>query len=429
VRSVLALFGLLALVAIFSAAPASAASNCPTQTYLRFNHLAYAAVSIPASVRVAAGADLGAGTVDEPTNASGCHRADKPARVLAAAALAPPVGVLVAGRPRTIFVIGHRCGGMSGKAYWECLLAPLAFDGRQYTATSYPTTPAPRRTVPLGAAIGRAEYHGRQVTVRRIQGVDPTVAVGISGRSSDAFLSPHTCPYSGFSNLSQYDDLLRCLRSPVWFTFDPPGSQVGGTVVARADRQLPPTAAEAQVSLVRLPVAADYVPAHHGRLAAVGRASEQLSFRVPSVHPGLYEAVVSCPACSSPLNGGGQLYPAGSILVPGKPSTSVGIRIISYALLVAFLLASFFAIRTYRRRHPRGGRSVVTSLGQMLMGPGPAGSSRRGRSWSEDAAARPPARGAPAPAASPRAKRKARGAQGGRRGRSGGRPGRKRGGG
>jgi hypothetical protein len=425
----MALFGLVVIAGLLGGSPASAASSCPTQTYLRFGHLAYAAVSIPPSVRVRSGADLGTGTVDEPTNASGCHRAEKPARVMAAAALAPPVALLVAGRPHTIFVIGHRCGGMSGQAYWDCLLAPLAFDGRQYTATSYPSTPAPRRTLPLGASIGKAKYHGRQVTVRRIQGVDPTVAVGISGQPSYAFLSPHTCPYSGFSNLAQYDDLFRCLQSPVWFTFDPPGSQPGGTVVARADRQLPRAAEGAQISLVKLGVVADYVPTHHGALTVVGKAAEQLAFHVPSLDAGLYEAVVSCPGCSSQTGAGDQLYPAGSILVTAKPSTSAGIRIISYALLFAFLFAAFFAFRTYRRRHPRRGPGVATMLGQMLMGPGPAGSSRRGRSWTEDAEARPPARAAPKPGASPRAKRKARGGRDGRPGSGAGRRGRKRGGG
>jgi hypothetical protein len=424
----MAVFGLVVIAAVLGASPASAASSCPTQTYLQFDHLAYVAVSIPASVRVSPGVGLGSGTIDEPTSANGCHRADRAAQVLAAGSLAPPVAVLVSGRPQTIFVIGHRCWGFSRSAYWECLLRPLAWDGAQYTATSYPTAPPPRRIVPLGPTIGTAEYHGHRVTVRRIQGVDPALAVGISGRPSDAFLSPRTCPYPGFSNIQQYDDLLRCLQSPVWFTFDPPGVQAGGTVVARADRPLSREVVGATISLIQLPVVANFVPAHSGPLPAVGQVSEQVSLRVPSLRPGLYEAVVSCQACASHIDGGGPLYPAGSILVTAKPSTSVGIQIISYGLLVAFLFAAFFAFRTYRRRHPAGGPGVATMLGRMLMGPGPAGSSRRGRSWTEDAEARPPARVDRAPAASPRAKRKARGGRGGRPGSNGGSPGRRQGG-
>ena len=54
-----ALLVLLAAAALIGGSPASAASSCPTQTYLQFNHIAYAAVSIPASVRVPAGSGLG----------------------------------------------------------------------------------------------------------------------------------------------------------------------------------------------------------------------------------------------------------------------------------------------------------------------------------------------------------------------------------
>ena len=425
-----ALLVLLAAAALTGGSPASAASSCPTQTYLQFDHIAYAAVSIPASVRVPAGSGLGDGTIDEPTSSNGCRRAQKSVQVLTAGSVSPPVAVLVAGRPQTIFVIGHRCAGFAGPAYWGCLLRPLVYHGQQFTATSYPSQPAPRKTVPLGSSLGVADYHGQRGTVRRIEGVDPSLAVGISGHPSDAFLSPRTCPYAGFSNVPEYDDLLRCLRSPVWFTFDPPGSDVGGTVVARSDRPVSRAVAGAAISIVRLSVVADFVPPHTGRPAVVGHVSEQVSLTVPNVPEGLYEAVVSCPACGTHANAGRQLFPAGSFLVTTKPKTSLGIRVVSYGLLAAFLVAAFFAATTYRRRRlPRRGPSIGTLLGQMLMGPGPAGSSRRGRSWSEDAADRRPDRADPGPPTSPRAKRKARGARDGRRGRSEGPQGQKRDGG
>ena len=223
--------------------------------------------------------------------------------------------MLARGRPGIVFVLGHRCEGLEATAYWDCLLDPLLLGGQQFTAAGYPTSPAPRRTLALGAVIGKAQYHGRTVTVRRIEDVDPAVAVGISGQPSEAFLSPRSCPYSAFSNDAQYDDLLRCLQSPVWFTFDPPGTEAGSTVVARSDRALSSAVAGASISLVVLPVVADFVPASHGSLVSVGHVAEQVNLKMPNVSPGLYEAVVSCPRCKPNPDGGGTLYPAGSILV------------------------------------------------------------------------------------------------------------------
>ena len=152
--------------------------------------------------------------------------------MLSAGSVDPHVAVLVSGRPGTAFVIGQRCAGFTGSAYWDCLTQPLVWDGVQYTATSYPST-ASRRSgrLRLERPWGPPSYHGRRVTLRRIQGVDPTLAVGISGQPSAAWLSPRTCPYSGFSNTPQYDNLLRCLGSPVWFTFDPPGNPAGAKVL------------------------------------------------------------------------------------------------------------------------------------------------------------------------------------------------------
>jgi len=268
---------------------------------------------------------------------------------------------MVDGRPRTIFVIGHRCAASVGPAYWDCLLRPLVFEGRRFTETSYPAEPAPRKTVPLGAAIGTGDLDGKTVTVHRVEGVDPSLAVGVSGRPSDAFLSARTCPYEGFSNTPAFDNLLRCLRSPVWFTFDPPGGEPGGAVVARSDRPPGSEVAGASISLVHIPRLANYVPGRPSGLVGVGRVAARLSLRVPSVPAGLYEAVVSCPRCA-PRAGGKTLFPAGSILVTAKPRTSVGIRIVSYALTAALLAAMILAVRTWRRR--RRPRSASTPSGE-----------------------------------------------------------------
>jgi hypothetical protein len=71
---------------------------------------------------------------------------------------------------------------------------------------------------------------------------------------------------------------------------------------------------------------------------------------MPDVPAGLYEAVVSCPRCESPSSAGTGLYPAGSILLTAKPKTSLGIKIVSYALPVAFVAAAILAFMTWRRR-------------------------------------------------------------------------------
>jgi hypothetical protein len=244
-------------------------------------------------------------------------------------------------------VIGHRCAGFRGPAYWTCLVRPLVFRGRRYTGTSYPAGPA-RKTLPLGATIGRATLAGGAVTVHRLEGVDPSLAVGVSGRTNEAFLTASTCPYEGFSNRPAYDNLLRCLRSPVWYTFDPPGGEAGGTIVARSDRPPRTEVAGAPIGLVRLPLVADLVPRHRGRIVRVGRVAGRVSLRVPDVPAGLYEAVVSCPRCGA-RSGGRPLFPAGSILVTAKRKTSLGIRIVSYAFTAAFVAAAILAFRAWRR--------------------------------------------------------------------------------
>jgi hypothetical protein len=328
---------------------ARAASTCPPATFLSFNHVAYISKAIPPGVEIPVGEGLGSGSVDQPASADGCKRQRVSVQVLTAGSLEPGVGVLVQGRPRTLFVLGRRCDNYVGPPYWDCLLRPLVFDGRRYTGASYPSQPAPQGKVPLAASLGSATLNGSRVTVRRIDGVDPSLAVGVSGRPSEAFLAASVCPYEGFSNKSAFDDLLRCLRSPVWFTFDPPGGQVSDTVVARSDRALGTQVLGAEVGLVRLPIVADFVPERNSSPAPIGHVGNEVTFHVPDVPAGLYEAVVSCPRCTGAASGQ-TLFPAGSILVTAKTKTSVSIRIISYALTGALVLAAVLAIRFWRRR-------------------------------------------------------------------------------
>jgi hypothetical protein len=128
---------------------------------------------------------------------------------------------------------------------------------------------------------------------------------------------------------------------------------VGDTVVARSDRPLGTQVVGAGVGLVRLPIVADFVPERHSTPGPIGRVGKELTFQVPDVPAGLYEAVVSCPRCAE-VAGGQTLFPAGSILVTAKSKTSVGIRIVSYALTGALVLAALLAIRVWRRRRRLG---------------------------------------------------------------------------
>jgi hypothetical protein len=324
-------------------------SMCPTATFLSFDHVAYISKAIPPGVEIPVGARLGSGSLDQPASADGCKRERDSVQVLTAGSLEPGVAVFVQGRPRTLFVLGRRCDPFVGQPFWDCLLRPLVIEGRRYTGIGYPLQPSPRGKVPLTQSLGRATLHGREVTVRRIDGVDSTLAVGVSGRASEAFLVASVCPYEAFSNKPAFDDLLRCLRSPVWFTFDPPGGQVGQAVVARSDRKLDAQVAGADVSLVRLPIVTDFVPDRSSAPVSIGRVGTELTFDVPDVPAGLYEAVVSCSRC--PESGGGKaLFPAGSILVTEKAKTSGGIRIVSYALTGALAVTAVIAFRFWRRR-------------------------------------------------------------------------------
>jgi hypothetical protein len=338
-----------AVVGLGAGQNAQAASTCPTATFLSFDHVAYISKAIPPGTEIPAGQGLGSGSVDQPASADGCKRRRSSVQVLTAAALEPGVGVLVQGRPRTLFVLGRRCDNYVGPSYWDCLLRPLVFDGRRYTGVSYPSRPSPQRKVPLAGSLGPAELNGSEVTVRRIDGVDPSLAVGVSGRPSEAFLAASVCPYEAFSNKPAFDDLLRCLRSPVWFTFDPPGGQVGDAVVARSDRDPASQVLGAEVGLVRLPIGTDFVPGRHSPPAPIGHVGREVTFRVPDVPAGLYEAVVSCPHCTGAASGHA-LFPAGSILVTEKTKTSASIRVISYALTGTLVLAAVVALGFWRRR-------------------------------------------------------------------------------
>jgi hypothetical protein len=342
-------------------APESSAATCPKQTFLRFGGYAYIAQKLPTATAIKAGAALGDGSLDEPTSADGCKRRRESVSVRKAGGIESSVAVMVIGF-RNIFVLGSRCDGFEGDEHLRCLLEPLVFQGHRYTGVRYPRTPGPQRTVARGRPLGRAEAGGSAVTVVRIPRVPASVAVAMKGRPNDAYVAAGVCPYESFENDRARDDLRRCLESPVWFAFDPPGAVAGDRIVGVADRPLPPQLEGATVSLVRLAVATDSVPTNRAGSVPVGRVRSKLRLTVPDLPAGLYEAVVSCPGCAAAY-GGETAFPAGSFLV-GKPAEgSSGVEAVSIGLAAGFLVLAVASVVVWRRgrrrraSEPESGRS------------------------------------------------------------------------
>ena len=66
-------------------------------------------------------------SMNEPVSADGCKRKRDTVDVLVAGSLEPHVAVMASGKPRTVFVIGHRCTGFAGPAYWSSDRNPTRF--------------------------------------------------------------------------------------------------------------------------------------------------------------------------------------------------------------------------------------------------------------------------------------------------------------
>jgi hypothetical protein len=333
-------------------APESKAATCPKQTFLSFGGYAYVAQELPASAGIQAGATLGSGSLDEPTSADGCKRRRESVSVRKAGGIESRVAVIALGF-RNIFVLGSRCEGFEGDEHWRCLLEPLVFQGRRYTGVRYPRTPGPQRTVAAhGRSLGRAEAGGSAVTVVRIPRVPAAVAVAVAGRPNDAYIASGVCPYESFENDRSRDDLRRCLESPVWFAFDPPGAVAADQIVGVADRPLPPQLDGATVSLVRLTVATDSVPTNRADSVPVGRVRSTLRLTVPDLRAGLYEAVVSCPGCADAY-GGKTVFPAGSFLVGEPTEGSSGVEGVSIGLAAGTLVLAVASVVVWRRGRRR----------------------------------------------------------------------------
>lgn len=336
------------VAAALGSAGRAAAAECPTQTFLTFGHLTYAARPLPAGSGIAPGAAVGKGSLDEPTEPSGCKRKRTTPDVLRAGTVEPLVALFVPGRPRTIFVLGARCAGYATAELADCLLNPVVFQGRRYTAMR---SLSPGGSLPLGQSLGGAQFHGK-VGASEIQGVDPTLAVGLRGRPGEAFVAAGVCPYGRLESRPASNDLLRCLRSPVWFSFDPPGGTPGDPIRGAADRPLGADLDGATVSLVRLPGLSDVVPDDRSKAVRIGAPAATFDFELPDLRAGLYEAIVSCKACAG-SQGGNTLFPAGSLLVTSVDKGSSGPRIIGFVLGVVLLGLAVASIVVFRRSRAR----------------------------------------------------------------------------
>lgn len=359
----------LAAASVVAASPPTAragSSNCPAASFLQYGGVVYASEKIPAGARVVAGASLGEAEVDQPRSGDDpCKRERRTVEVLEIVGVDSRIAVLAKGGEGFGFIIGGRCTGIARSERWACVLEPLVLGGVPYTAVSYPSEPGARRNVELGAEVGPATLGGADVTARAIAGVDPALALGLPDRPSEVFVAPGVCPYERFANAPELDDLGECLTGPVWFTIAPLGGKPGERITATADRQVPVELDGAAVSLLRLDVAADVLPAQPGERTPVGALDVagdgtrvELAFAIPDIREGLYELVVACEGCA-PEHAGRTLFPAGSFLVLGEATASSGPSAAKIAYVVVFgllMLGIVGAFVLWRRGYRPGGR-------------------------------------------------------------------------
>ena len=359
VRRLLVLVVLLAAgSAVYGAADASAA-DCPRISFLEYRGYVYRSYGIPSNVTLPAGDSLGTATVDEPGGDDGCKRGRRTAAIRSYQGIDPLVAVAVNDRPGLVFILGNKCYGLVGDDRWSCLTKPLVFEGRTYVGTAYPAKPPPRRTLSLGAPVGKGSVDQRRVSVRPIDGVDPSIAVALAGRPSEAFLVPGVCPYVGFDNRLVLDNLSRCLRGPAWTVFSPPGATPGDQVRLRADRPLK-AGQRIQVALALADVGGDILPRNTagttvGTLTAGTKGKTAVTFTLPKLKAGRYQAVLTCPGCAAAY-GGRTVFPGGTFIVgeSGGSSGKVIVVALALALLVALLAALYVRRKGWTGRGRRG---------------------------------------------------------------------------
>ena len=225
------------VAALATAAPAEA-QECAGRAILLFRTAVYSEEPTPADLPANPGAPLAFGRLGFLPGPEGTANCDpRSVQVSEVEGLPPDLAVTVENRAGFVFILGALCAGFEDEERAACILRPLQFEDRLYTAARYPNGAEPRfRT---GEALGAGELDGEQVSALSLEGVDPAVAVGLEGHPEDAFVAEGACPYERFAAEQREDDLLRCLQAPLWFVFEltsPPAATVGDQVTARADR-------------------------------------------------------------------------------------------------------------------------------------------------------------------------------------------------
>ncbi len=344
----------LALTGGLATADGARAQDCPDITLLELGAQVYRAEALPASSGIAQGAAIGKGVVDAPKADNLCERGQTDVTVVSLEGIEQEVAVGVEGDAATIYVLGSKCFGFEGDARWACLRQPLELDGETYVGTRYPEGPGAARELPLGAPVAGGTIAGAPVDAVEIEGVDPSVAVGLAGKPDEAYVALGPCLYERFDRRPLFDDLRRCLEAPVWFLFEPPGAPPGDEATADADRTLRPELVGATVALARSTVAADVIPRGGTPVIVftIDATSEgAFPFTVPELDSGRYEAVVECDACGVSADGKTS-FPAGSFLVLEKSGASGGstlTTIITVVVGLAFVVALGLSIYMWRR--------------------------------------------------------------------------------
>jgi hypothetical protein len=349
---------LLAALAAVSAVPGLGAQTVCLPAVLAYDGNAYLAEEIPASVSVARGEQLGGGELDSPIGAEGdrCERERGDANVVALEGIDPLVAVGVEGRPAEAFILGSKCIGFAGEARWECLRTPLSYEGRLYIGARYPLGSG--RSLELGAPLGAGELGADAVDVVAFEDIEPDAAVGLRSAPATAYVAIGVCQYGRFGETVLEDNLRRCLEAPFWLYFDPPGGEPGGTITARADRPLPSDLSSAEISLARSQFNADIIPegASQTPIGAMTVAEGTLTFEIPDLPEGRYEAVLTCEGCGK---GARTTFPAGSLVIleggGGGINWGVVVLFVVGAIFVVLLVLSIVARRRgWTRGRPAG---------------------------------------------------------------------------
>ena len=140
-------------------------------SFVIYDHVAYVGESVPESVVLTLGDQLGEAEIDTAGENDPCKRERSPAAAVRIDRIDPRVAVAVAARPGVAFVVAAACSGYEGAERWRCLLEPLTFDGESYTGVRHPGA-EPERGVPFGDPLGGGVLAGAAVTAVSIEGVD-----------------------------------------------------------------------------------------------------------------------------------------------------------------------------------------------------------------------------------------------------------------